>query len=67
MPKERPTVDQILIHLIANLSAAISAYKTYAKRYGEITPTDPFYKTRIKDFETAVERGRKAVKELIKD
>lgn len=49
---------------VANLEAAASAYRTYAKRHLSIVPkatTDAAFTTRVADFDKAVERARAAL------
>lgn len=50
---------------VANMEAAASAYRTYAKRHSSITPkatTDAAFTTRVVDFDKAAERMRATLK-----
>lgn len=45
-------------NILVNLIAATSAYKEFAKG------RDPFYSTRLKDFNKAIESGKKTYKKV---
>lgn len=50
-----------LLSLVAHYNALTYAYTDYAKRHSSISPkakVDPFYTTRIKDFEKCVDEAR---------
>lgn len=53
---------EILIDTIAHLAAAISAYERYVGRVDRVGQRDPFYRTRIRDFQKSLERGRAFLK-----
>jgi len=60
---ERDAIRESLIDAAANLAAAASAYRKYARRYAGITPkaeTDAFFLTRVGDFDRAVDRANAA-------
>lgn len=56
-------VTEALKDAVAHLAGAASAYRTYAKRHASQGKAlaDPFFSTRIKDFDAAVDRGRAAL------
>lgn len=55
---------EALISATASLAAADSAYAKYARRHGTYgkAEIDPFFSTRVSDFERAVEDARAALK-----
>lgn len=55
-----PSMREVLVDMVAHLAGAASAYRTYAKRHASLgkVPADPFFTTRLSDFDKAVERGR---------
>jgi hypothetical protein len=59
-------LKEALIDATVHLVAAVSAYRTYTKRHHSMgrAKTDPFFTTRIVDFEKAVERAQAAVRKL---
>ena len=63
---ERPALDALyeaLLDAAAHLAGAASAYKTYClrhKSHGRAL-SDPFYSTRLQDFDKAAERARAAL------
>jgi hypothetical protein len=48
--------------LLAHMDAAASAYRKYGRQPGVKGRADPFYTTRLADFDAAVERARQALK-----
>lgn len=57
-------ISEAFRDLLANLEAATSAYRKFAGNSKRQGIRDPFYTTRLKDYESALDRGRKAYKEL---
>ena len=57
-------MEEALRDATAHLSGAASAYRKYARRYTGLKPngeTDPFFLTRVEDFEKASLRARAAL------
>jgi hypothetical protein len=59
-------LKEALIDAMVHLVGAVSAYRIYAKRHHSMgrAKTDPFFTTRIVDFENAVERAQATVRKL---
>lgn len=53
-----------LMDVIAHLVAAASAYEKYARRYRVRGPSDPFFGTRLRDFQKASERAQALAREV---
>lgn len=53
-----------LRRLVANMGAAASAYKEYAREWKKPGHADPFKSTRVKDFERAFEDGKDLLNEI---
>lgn len=53
--------DEIIKDLLANLVAATSAYEKYAGNSERRSVRDPFFKTRLSDFEKCIKRNREKI------
>ncbi len=62
-PREIPALRAALIDATANLAAAASAYRRHASRHRSVgrAVADPFFTTRVSDFEAAEEHARAAL------
>lgn len=63
---QRDQLYKALVSATASLAGAESAYRRYANRhhsFGKVEP-DPFYSTRIGDFEKAVKEARSVIQEI---
>lgn len=62
-------LENALLDAVAHLSGAVSAYKKHASRHKSVgrAVADPFYTTRLSDFEKAEERGHAALCKNYKD
>jgi hypothetical protein len=59
------TGDEVIKDLLAHLVGATSAYEKHCARHRDIRPrakADPFYLTRLGDFEKCIERTRQYLK-----
>lgn len=62
--EERERLQRALLDATASLAAATSAYEQYAGNVRRRSVRDPFFTTRLKDFQNATERALAAIRAL---